>query len=687
MLTPSIPVLCYHDIFDGGGHSPACFAEHLDAILDAGFKTISARQLVHVLQKKRAIEPKTVVITFDDGHISSFFHAAPELEKRGMTGVFFALTDFIENASVRELREAPFFLSTPDSFKQALIDENYSQFINSGEIKSLLSAGHEVYAHGCRHQGCFKAMNHAIPMGHPLAHWTAWSIYTHFDPNLPVFEKGSAYVYNGYWPNKDNPPCFTQRSTQERRVFCQKDFVQCFERIRELNTCDEQLFCWPWGSFDALSEQELQKAGFCAAFTLERWSNSPGTNPFRINRIGVGSGKDGQWIQKRLAMYSRKLTARVFFKKYHTKPVIKHILYTTDSKKLSGGARQLVNNAQAMLDLGLKVSVLLPTDSAIESALPKKTNVITCRYLKKPLSTALLIKKLIKKHDVDIVHTFHNKTYKAGILAKLLGAQFKLFIGRGVIFTPNPLFGLWARIANGMIVNSFACAASLGKIMVPQKRINVVYNSFIPQVPLPDRSVQKKRGLRILYVGNEAPAKGLDTFLLACNALIKKTDLRDLEFVVAGAQSLKPFQHIISHKVAKRLTNLGLLSHTEVFEQMVWADILLLSSRQESLPNILAEAFYAGLPVVCTKAGGIPELVRHGQGGLLCELEDYECLATQMETLLSNFAERRRMGRINQEIVCTVLHNRRKGLELLEVYHGQHKYEPLPLNTITAKIT
>lgn len=689
MPTPSIPIFCYHDTFDGGSHSLARFREHLDAIREAGYRTITARELVEIVTRRRAPQPGSVVLTFDDGHLSNYLLAAPELEARSMTGVFFAITDFIVPGQARTTADTPAFKLMRDCFKEALLARNYEQFINESEIRDLISRGHEVHAHGRRHQAAFRTLKPRYDMGHPKAHWAAWSIYDRFDPDLPTFSEGSAYVYDGFWPtgevNGRDEPLFRRREPQERAEFCRADMARSLERMRELNGAEEQYFCWPWGQFDRVSEQALAEAGFTAAFTLERGPNAPGTAPLRLNRIGVGLTKTGAWVRARLAMYRSAAGARLFFKRFRRKPEITHLLYATDSVKLSGGSRQLVNNAVAMAELGHEVTVLVPSDAAIPSALPEAVRVIRCDHFKRTLATAFLLRQLVRELGVDVVHTFHNKAYKAAVAAKAMSpGAFKLFINRGVIFNPNALFGLWARIADGMIVNSFACAESLKRVLVPESRMNVVYNSFIPDGPAPPdpatiREARKKRGVRVLYVGNEAPAKGLDTFLAMAAELSADTNLRDVEFVVAGARTLARFEHLMTPQLRHRLLGLGLLEHDEVLEQMRHADILVLSSRQESLPNVLPEAYHAALPVVCTRAGGVPELVAEGAGGELCEVEDHSCLAAKVAALIPDFERRVAMGRVNRRIVTRLLGNRTKALQLLRVYHGAHLYRPLDL--------
>ncbi|MEF2144553.1 MAG: glycosyltransferase [Desulfovibrionaceae bacterium] len=672
----SIPVFCYHDVSPAGGLAPERFCEHLDAMQDTGYRTVTALQLYTAVLGGAPLPKRSVVLTFDDGHLSNFLRAAPELEKRGMTGVFFALTDFVIPGPIRTLDSAPADKPMPDCFRDALTISDYSQFINESEVAALLSAGHEVYAHGARHQGCFRTLHPLLTLASRRAHWASWGIYPRPMDCLPTFEVGSAYVYDGYWPQDDGrTPVMRRRSETERLTFCRRDFKRSLERIRELNGSDVQLFCWPWGQFDTSAEKELRTAGFQGAFTLERGPNTRGTSPFRLNRIGVAAGKDGRWIVSRLRMYSNSISAGICFKKLHKKPELRSVLLVTDSEKISGGSRQLINNAKALHDLGLDVSVAVPTASPIAEALPQGVRVERFDQFRKLFAAAAFLRRLCRDARVDVVHTFHNKAYKPAILARLwsglTGRGFRLFINRGVIFKANMLFGLWARLASGMVVNSLACAESLRRLGVPVRRLNVVHNSFLPEGPTPpDRAARKKRGLRVLYLGNEAPAKGLDVFLDAVSSYCDRFDARDTEFVVAGARRLHPFLRRLAPDVAARVHDAGVLPHADVLETLAHADMLVISSRQESLPNVLLEAFHYGLPVVCTRVGGIPELVAEGQGGLLCAAEDAVCLAEKIRYLAENRDERLRMGLFNQKLVHERLDNRTKGLKLLAVYHG-----------------
>ena len=690
MIRTSIPVLCYHNVSEIDGHTPALFAEHLDAISDAGYRTISGRELLSVVRGQMKAPRKSVVLTFDDGHLSNWLTVTPELAKRNMTGTFFALTDFTVDGAVRTLDDAPEMKTMPAAFKEALQDGDYNQFINVSEYKAMMNAGMEIFSHGCRHQGIFRTLQQESVMGNPNARWPAWSIYPGVSPDWPVFKDASGYVYDGFKPVLDGlgMPKMVARTTEERLEFCRKDFARSYDVIREINGYDEQLFCWPWGQFCEDAEVELKKAGYVSAFTLERWVNAKGTNPYRLNRLGVGRPKTGKWVQQRLRMYNSDPTARVFFKLHRKRPEIKRVLYTTDSVRFSGGSRQMANNIKAMAAMGMKTYAMLQPDSPIAEAL-SDTNVTIIPFtdFRSYMKAGSFLKKVVVDNKIDVVHTFHNRAYKAGVIAKLMGAKCKLFINRGVISRPNDIFFLWTALSNGVICNSGMCAEVLRKHKVKPKLLNVVYNAYSgPDFGEP--KPRKKRGTRFVYMGNGAEIKGLDVFLNAASRFCDTANPRDTEFAVIGLRTddAKLFEQYVSPALKERLTYVGEIPHAEVLEELQFSDVLCMTSRLESLPNTILEGFDLGLPALCTAVGGVPELVKDGLNGCVCQSEDVACLAEKMQLLASDPAKRFNMARVGRAVVRTLLTPEAKGRNLMRVYMGEQLNEPLAVEDLAAEM-
>ena len=476
MLKNNIPVLCYHNVSDVDGHTPDMFRQHLDAICDAGWRTLSGRELLAVARGKKRPPRKSLVLTFDDGHISNWLTVVPELEKRGMVGTFFILTDFTVPGEARTAMTAPEPLPMTPSFRAALRDGDYSQFINESEIQAMLGKGMEVYAHGCRHQGIFLDLKPLVRMGHKKAHWGNWSIYPRQDDAWPTFKVASAYVYNGFRPEfaDGGEPRFVKRSTEERAAFCLDDFQKSFERIRALNGYEEQLFCWPWGQYDEKAEEALRTAGYVGAFTLERWANTSGTNPFRLHRLGVNRRNDADWLLRRLKMYRYAATANMFFKLFTKRAEVGAVLYATDSDALSVDSRRLLGDIEAMTALGVRTCALVPPASAINAELEGLgAEVIPFDGFGRPLRGGRFLKRLVREKGIDVVHAF-GRAQGAGALARLMGAKCRLFMDQGTVPRSGAFFRLRALCADGVIVPSARCADALREHGAGKAALSVV---------------------------------------------------------------------------------------------------------------------------------------------------------------------------------------------------------------------
>jgi peptidoglycan/xylan/chitin deacetylase (PgdA/CDA1 family) len=97
-----LPILMYHAISSVAGNpvprtssvehavDAGDFCAQLDAIVDAGYRTVSLDDL-----DRRAAEPKSLLITFDDGHESDLIVAAPELARRNLHAIFFIVWSYL----------------------------------------------------------------------------------------------------------------------------------------------------------------------------------------------------------------------------------------------------------------------------------------------------------------------------------------------------------------------------------------------------------------------------------------------------------------------------------------------------------------------------------------------------------------------------------------------------------------
>jgi glycosyltransferase involved in cell wall biosynthesis len=255
------------------------------------------------------------------------------------------------------------------------------------------------------------------------------------------------------------------------------------------------------------------------------------------------------------------------------------------------------------------------------------------------------------------------------VLSRVLGGRFRLLLNRGVLYRPNPLIGVFAAIADGVVCNSHASAAVLKACGTPARRVNVIYNSFA--APLSAGPREPDGTLRVIYVGNGKPVKGFDVFLRAAEEYARHYPDSPVTFVSYGIERDAAIAGCCGQDGLDRIELHPTASHDEVLRALTGADVLALTSRMESLPNVVLEAFSRSLPVVCTNVGGVVELVQDGVNGWLCQSEDSRTIADRLHDLTERPQQRLAMGTFNCEVVRTRFNNSRKGYLLLRVYSGE----------------
>jgi len=94
--------------------------------------------------------------------------------------------------------------------------------------------------------------------------------------------------------------------------------------------------------------------------------------------------------------------------------------------------------------------------------------------------------------------------------------------------------------------------------------------------------------------------------------------------------------------VADRLSITGMC--TDVPAWLSCFDIFVLPTMWEGMGRVFLEAQAAGIPVIGTKVGGVPDVVRDGETGILIQPNDAKTLAETIELLITNAELRRQMG-------------------------------------------
>jgi glycosyltransferase involved in cell wall biosynthesis len=152
--------------------------------------------------------------------------------------------------------------------------------------------------------------------------------------------------------------------------------------------------------------------------------------------------------------------------------------------------------------------------------------------------------------------------------------------------------------------------------------------------------------IRLLYVGRLVPVKGLKYLLQALKQLLDGGLPVELRLIGDGYQ--KPYLESLAEEmgITKQVSFLGRVPFgPELFRAYRESHIFVLPSLSEGIPKTLLEAMASGLPIVATRVGGIPDVVKDGETGLLVEPRSPEQIAQAVERLVSDPLLRRRLIR------------------------------------------
>lgn len=140
-----------------------------------------------------------------------------------------------------------------------------------------------------------------------------------------------------------------------------------------------------------------------------------------------------------------------------------------------------------------------------------------------------------------------------------------------------------------------------------------------------------------------------DVFLITTSRLVVKNAIGDiisaLTYLPANVKLLILGQGdeednlralTVDLKVAERVKFLGYVAHAEMPSYLAIADVFVRPSLSEGLGNSFLEAMAAGLPVIGTRVGGIPDFLNDGETGLFCEVSNPKSIAQKVDKLLKD---------------------------------------------------
>jgi glycosyltransferase involved in cell wall biosynthesis len=181
---------------------------------------------------------------------------------------------------------------------------------------------------------------------------------------------------------------------------------------------------------------------------------------------------------------------------------------------------------------------------------------------------------------------------------------------------------------------------------------------------------------RILTVGRLEPPKRPDLAVRALAELRRSHPAARLDIVAHGPQEEETAALVRALGLGDVVRLLG--KRDDVPELLSRAQCFLLTSDYEGLPYSVLEAMAAGVPVVSTRVGGIPELVVEGETGLLADQGSSASIATALAQVLDHPARASAMGEAGRRRVSERYTRQRMLRETVALYESVAGRRPGP---------
>ena len=211
--------------------------------------------------------------------------------------------------------------------------------------------------------------------------------------------------------------------------------------------------------------------------------------------------------------------------------------------------------------------------------------------------------------------------------------------------------------------------------VLPAGRFVRIYNSVDASRCATDGSaIRRKYGIPedrqvVLQVSWVIPEKGFDDLLAAARLVVDRNPAA--HFLMAGEGAGRPRLMAETAKVGLQdyVTWTGTIAKPVENGLFAAADVVCQVSRwEEAFGYVIAEALASGRPVIGTRVGAIPELVRHGQTGYLVERRNPPELAARILELLANPELRRRMGEAGRRLALQEFDQQTNVARLIDLY-------------------
>lgn len=343
------------------------------------------------------------------------------------------------------------------------------------------------------------------------------------------------------------------------------------------------------------------------------------------------------------------------------------ILHVSTERGWRGGERQVALLTDGLVRRGHRCLILCPPDSALfRNRSTVGHPALTVLPLRRmggfdPVA-AWRLARLVRRERVDIVHAQTSHAHSLAWIARRW-MEAPVVVSRRVDFPVNPN-GFSRRKYLDPRISYIAISHAVKQVLVGcgvrDNRVRVVHSGIsldLMEKDLASLRSPAREGLGLmpgqpLIINVAALTDHKDqTTLLHAAARLREL-VPDFRLVIAGSGELEESLKALALKLDLG-THVRFAGYVKPVDPLyAAADLFVLSSHLEGLCTSILDSLSAGVPVVATRTGGVPEIVQPGRNGWLVPPRDPAALA---ETLADALSDRERLARFAEEGRRTVL--------------------------------
>jgi len=366
------------------------------------------------------------------------------------------------------------------------------------------------------------------------------------------------------------------------------------------------------------------------------------------------------------------------------------LLAIIEAYSITGPAKNLLEFARLSRESGVETTIATFTrgsaknlfiDTALESGVPVEVIHESGLYDRSVIRN---LSQLVERLRPEIIQTHAVKSH---VLARCASLPSK---APWVAFHHGYTWPTWrARLYNQLDRWSLRTARKVLTVSLPFREeliargvnpdvIEIIHNAIPPDWGRRFREPDRAQALRSkLGIGADR-----NVILIVGRLSREKDHLTLLEGVARLPSELHPHLIIVGEgperpRIEERIRGLSLTDSVTLTGQQESAEpyygvaqVAVLSSLSEGSPNALLEAMAAGVPVVATRVGGIPEIVTHGESALLIEPGDPAAMKDSLAALLKDSALARKLIEQAGQRILNSHSPEARMAKLLDIYTG-----------------